>query len=798
MGELASLTVLCGRHLVQEASLFFEELQADLSSINIEGDNVDELWCLLDWHRYILAVWTQNALDTSNTSEKKFMNIKEGWEVILEATISLNIRYAFPSNKHQRSASTTRLSFKKSLHDLQDYVDVTEQDQEIVDSIILATCEQAWATPLFHEAVFSGLIDSVMHNIAETEPCVKIEMQRRPSIQSVDFMQFIQVLHEEIKLLIASSPAEEQDGLYETLWRTFIIALSNNAKNETRYFHFYHSLISSWPMNDQALQLELDQIFQERVQELFGHMISPSKSERCLNPTPYRVEDLQEIIALGADVRGEVYGRTDCTLWTAAGSELTIDLFKALVHAGAPYKTERNSNSSPLQAAAGAGNIDIVAFLLAREQHHLNIDINARNIEGTTALHAAAKSCCERVIDILFQQPNIDVNLQDRYGCTPFLRTVEATDAKPSAKYAAIKRFIRNKSVDCNRASDDSIHRPINALHLAAMLRDATLRIIVKNVRGVNAQAYSGDTPLHRAVECNSKTNIEILLKHGADPRIVGKHGWTPLQLACEKLYLGPMELLTSLPHCLDDQCPVPINLYYGSKEHWSPVTFVLRDIHDAGKRKLAHIRLALKCLLAAKPDLEVYDSKGCSVLNSVVKIINTDMLKDLLQAGADVHSRDAKGRSVLNRAVHRVSGASFCLLLKFRPDVNSRDDTGRTPLHRLFRYYHVDEEKAIMLLERGADPDIQDSNGGAAVPVDWERRNGHRHESLVEVLRKHRVKKEQDRKLQELSQQTKAFVLKQKQQEDRKRKPHSDSNPFSILAVEGEETLEDGEESSS
>ena len=590
MGKLASLTTLCGRHLVQESSLFFEELQADLSSIIIQGDNVDELWCLLDWHRYILAAWTEYALNASNVAERKWINFKESWEVIIQATLSLNIPYAFPSKEHQRfalSTNTGSLNFEKSLHNLQ-YSGTDEQER--AESIVEATCEKAWTTPLFHEAAFSGLIDSTMHCQAETESQTKASISRRSEIQSVDFMQFIDLLHEEIDLLIASLPAEEQDGLYVTILRTFGYALSNNDDNETRYFHFYHSLITSWRSNDEALQLEMDQIFQERIQESFGRMISPSQSERSRRSTPYSVEDLQEMIALGADIRGEIDGRTDWTLCAAAGSEVPIGLFQALVHAGAPYKAERSSKL-PLQTAASAGNLDIVRFLLTREQHHLNIDINARDNEGRTALHAAADNCREKVIRILLQQPDIDVNLQDHYGYTPFLQTVDASGAKLSEKYAAIKRFIRNETVDCNLATDYRIHRAINALHSAAGLRDATLRIIIKHVQSVNAKDCFGDTPLHKAVECNSKPNIEILLKHGADPTIVGRRGWTPLLLACEKRYLGPMELLLNLAHCLTDRCPVPITnsdiySYSSSKEYWSPVTFVLRDIQGAGRKE--------------------------------------------------------------------------------------------------------------------------------------------------------------------------------------------------------------------
>lgn len=808
MSKVASLTALTGRHLIQEASCFFEELQADLSSINIHGDNVDELWCLLDWHRYILAVWSEQARNASTVSEKKWINVKESWETIIQATVSLNLRYAFPSKEDQRStllASTDSLSFEKSLHSSRYDGVLPKQDQIMIESIVKATCEDAWATPLFHETAFSGLIDSVIDTRAETGSSVKDEMKRgSSSIQSVEFMKFIQVLHGEIKLLIASSPAEEQDGLYAALSRAFRKALSDNEANKnTRSLHFFHSLTTSWPLNKQASQLAIDEIFQTRVQDLFGSMISPSYCEQSHRSAPYSVEDLQQIIALGADVRGEVDGRNDCTLWAAAGSESSIDLFKALVHAGAPYTTEPNSNCSPLQAAACAGRLDIVAFLVTRGQHHFDIDINARDHEGRTALYAAADGCYESIIDLLFQQPNIDLDLQDHYGYTPFLWTVRNTDAKRLEKYSAIRRFIRNKSVDCNLATDYTRDMANNALHLAAMSRDAALKIIVKHVRGINAQNFDGGTPLHKAVECNSKPNIEILLKHGADPTIVDKNGLTPLLLACEKRYLGPMELLLSLPHSLSDQCPAPIrksdDMYSSSRsdlrDHWSPVTLVLRDIAEAGKKKRAHIRLALKTLLAAGADLEVRDGEGRSVLSRVIKFIDRDMLQDLLQAGADVNSQDDKGKSVLNRAMKSVNMDEMHLLLQPGTDVNLRDNAGRTPLYRLFKNSNVNQEKAILLLERGADPDIQDINGRAAVPANWERRHKRRYESLIEVIRQcrvDRIRRQREKSLQALAQQTKTYATRQKQKENEKRKSHSASNPFSILTVEGEELTED------
>lgn len=767
--NITSLKVLAGRRFVQEAHLFFEELQAGLSSIDIQGNNVDELLCMLDWHRYILAVWTEQFSKANNVPDTKWMDIKESWETIIQAAVSLNLKYACSTTSHQRSAlhaSTDSLIFERFFHDSRINRILTIEDENLVESIIAATGERAWATPFLHEIAFTEMIDSVMDNLEKPQSSKHTKEQRRPGIQSSEFEGFIQILAKEIKLLTDLSPAKEQDALHKALSRALRTALLEYNYNQSiKHLQFHHSLISNWPFNNRALELEIDTIFQERVQKTFGCVISPTTFSRRRKSTPYAVEDLQNIIALGADVRGEVMGLRDCSLWAAAGSDCSIQLFEALVHAGAPYSIERDSSSSPLQAAARAGNLDIVAFLLRSKQHRFKIDINDSDRHGKTALHYAAEGCNESVVDFLLQQRKIDTNCQDSQWYTPFLLAIQAT-ADRSKKYATIKRFVRNKSVDCNLRATDSV----NGLHLAAMARDATLKIVLRHVQGINDQDWTGDTPLHKAVECNSKPNIDVLLKNGADPTIVNEGRLTPLLLACHKRHLGPMELLLSLPQSLTAQCPAPFGgSSYGSgypiHEHWSPVTLVLQDLSGVGKRTLAHTRLALKIILAAKPDLEVRDGKGRSVLNRVVKTVDEGMLRDLLHAGADI---------------------------------NSQDNRGRTPVHRLLSCYFPDHRKLKLLLEWGADPDIKDNDGEAAIADDWEDTTARYWQwggKLKSVTRQHKAEKakvQEQKSLQVLAEQAKAYAMKQKQEKTKKGRSEATRNPFSVLTVEEAGPMDD------
>ena len=499
--NVPTLTPLAGRHMIREAHLFFEELQASFSSIDIQAEHVDELWCLLDWHRYILAVWTEQSLTANDMLEHKWVDIKESWEVIIKAAVSLHLRHTLSSKeKHMsdRPISTDGLSFETSLIYPGHRRILTEQDQILIGSIIAPSCKKAWNTLLAHETAFQELIALVIDNLADSQPSENGEMDRYSNRESCEMTFFTRLLQKEIKQLIALSPGRVQNGVYEALSRALRAALLGNddLDNEMRYIQFYHSLLSGWPFDDPELQLMIDGIFQKRVQDIFSRIISPSWSPPSESAYTYKVKDLEDIIALGADIRGEARYHEDCVLWAAADSDKSIQLFEALVHAGAPYRNQDETNSSPLQAAARVGNFDIVRFLLSCEKHHLTIDINDSDSAGRTALHVSARGCNEKIVDLLLQQTNISANSRAYRGYTPFLHAVEAPTREPG-KYAVIRRFLRSKSVNCELKTTSSA----NALHLAAGLRDATLKIVIKHVRDVNAQDCLGETPLHKAVE---------------------------------------------------------------------------------------------------------------------------------------------------------------------------------------------------------------------------------------------------------------------------------------------------------
>ena len=681
--NVTSLRMLAGRSFVQEAHLFFEELQAGLSSISIQSRNSDEFWCMLDWHRYILTLWTKEFKDTSGVIDSKWMDIVEGWTTIIRATLAPILNNALPSNSHQRPTlrdGTDSLSFEKSLANPQHRIGLHINEEAMVHAIVAATRGKAWDTTLYHWLAFTDEINSVRKDLEQTQLSYDANRQRRFGIESSRFDDFILVLAEEIKSLLDLLPPKSQDLLHEAFTRALCKALSHPWHDYTvRSLKFHHTLMSRWPSDNPILEIELETVFQERVQETFGNIVRPYISENYPS-APYTVKDLEDIIALGADIHGKVKEYWNCSLWVAAGSAASFDIFKALVHAGAPY-TNDFGDSSPLHAAAEAGNLDIVAFLLGKKQHNFNVGVNDMDASHQTSLHRAAEAGNEAVVSFLLNQHDIEVNCRDRLGDTPFLLAIQSTTSNESKKCATIKALLRDPRVDRNPEPRGG-YMPL-PLHLAAESQDASLRLIVRHVRGINIQDGDGSTPLHKAVEGNSGSKVEILLQNGADPTLTNKDGLTPLLLACNKRHLGPMKILLRLPSAFTAQCPFPVQGELGlfrprpGDEHFSPVTLVLHDISEFGKSRMAHVGFALNVILAAKPDLEVRDAEGRSVLNRVINFINESMLEDLLRAGADV---------------------------------NSQDDRGRTPLHRFFG--SCEEKKYKLLFAYGADPDLRDEYG--------------------------------------------------------------------------------------
>ena len=735
--------------IIHRADLFLDELQAGLNSIRIQGDNIEELWCMLDWHSYILKLWVKHTTENHKKFGRKWMFIVEIWHHIIEATVELVIKYGHASGRPPRSSVPGR---KNYLTFLTLHFPMSDDECLISKSIVDRSDEHDWdASLLDSKKSFEEMILNVKNSIA----CNRSKEELEWGIESIEFLDYIEEVEENIRKLMSLLSAEEMEKLYLVIVRALELTLQRwDVRYSIGYLQVIQTLRSKWFSKMSKLIKDLDWLHQNRVQGLFTLIITGSSYERAFALNEHdelTAKDLADVIALGADLRGEtcsIDSRKDCCLWEAAASQCSIGVFKALVKAGAPYNRNKSGlyATSPLQAAVEAGRIDILRFLLDSTLHSLKLNVNDSDLRFRTALHVAAETCNKKAVGLLLQHPDIEADVMD-YDYTPFLLAVKArVDCQD--KRAVVQSFINIKRGDSFRLS----RAEENALHLAADFRDATLSILIRHVRDVDAQDWKGDTPLHRAVRAKSKPNVEILLRHGADPTIANERGYTPLQLACDERHLGPMEALLSLPRSLVDQWPDTTGINFrGSGVTSSPITQIFRDFVSTTRiKKVEHARRALKLVLAVRPDLEARDSSGQSILSQmIIRLDCNDIILDLLRAGADVNSQDNKGNTIL---------------------------------HILFSRIPIEYKKLKLLLKWGANPDVNNKNGQNPIAANsmphrvekWEK-------DVAAIIKRHKAEiAEAQRK--DKGPKTEARPQKPRPQDVKKPSVQSMSNPFSIL----------------
>ncbi|MFP3020040.1 MAG: ankyrin repeat domain-containing protein [Wolbachia sp.] len=165
-----------------------------------------------------------------------------------------------------------------------------------------------------------------------------------------------------------------------------------------------------------------------------------------------------------------------------------------------------------------------------QEWEKKKFDINHRfsqpdkyNMNGFTLLHVAASWCTdEKVVQALLDK-GANVNVQDRYWCTPL------HEAVLSDKTKIVKVLLAVKGIDVNvqnRGGKTPLH---NAVILSNI---KVVQALLDKGANVNVQDGYGKTPLYHAKVLSKTKTMKALLKAGADPDIKDFLDKTPRDLA--------------------------------------------------------------------------------------------------------------------------------------------------------------------------------------------------------------------------------------------------------------------------
>jgi ankyrin repeat protein len=387
----------------------------------------------------------------------------------------------------------------------------------------------------------------------------------------------------------------------------------------------------------------------------------------------------------------------------------------------------------PLADAAARGDLVAVRALLAK-----GADVNATQVDGTTALHTAVVNDHLEIADALLQA-GAKAAAGDRYGVMPL------SLAAINGNAAMIGRLL-------DAGADPNTVDPSGETALMTAARTGTpeaLRMLLD--RGARVDASDPEfqqTALMIAVRENHPAAVELLLRAGAAVNAQTRKGPTP----------------SFTPPCKGTGCGSEgVGINRGGlpdrgrraegKGGMTPLLYAARD----GRPEVARV------LIAAGADIERAEANGIRPLLMSVLNNHLDVARLLIEKGADLNADDFWGRSPLwaaveyrnldmnnrdqdspkDNGVDRAPILDFIALLLDRgASVNARtrevppsrrwlyslgdvswvDFTGQTPFLRAA--LSADTATMRLLVKHGADPNLATPAGTtalmAAAGVNW------------------------------------------------------------------------------
>ena len=359
------------------------------------------------------------------------------------------------------------------------------------------------------------------------------------------------------------------------------------------------------------------------------------------------------------------------------------------------------SADAQLIEAAKAGQPVVVRTLLA--QH---ADANAREADGTTALHWAVRSDDRPTVAALLKA-GADSSATNRYGVTPL--ALAAANGN-----AGIVDALLDAGADPNSASPEGATALMTAARTGSR---AVVKTLLDHGAGVNAREQSfGETALMWAAAEDHPDVVQLLIDSGAelDARSV------PLEFARFRFNLATM-VNTVLP-----------------RGNLTPLMLAARQGALASARGLVDRGAALN----------LTDPDGTTAMVTAVINGHYDVAALLVQRGADPNLEDAAGMAavyalvdmhtqplMINRPTRKPSGSvedldllrqilarggdpnallKTPILARYHNIGDGQLGAGATPLMRAARSRDVAAMR--LLLDAGADPKRQAANGATAL----------------------------------------------------------------------------------
>ena len=374
-----------------------------------------------------------------------------------------------------------------------------------------------------------------------------------------------------------------------------------------------------------------------------------------------------------------------------ASSGGDIDFLRLLINHGANVNAQDKSQSTPLHYSRNAETVQLLI------DH--GADIHARDESRSTPLHLASSRLNAETVQLLIKN-GADVNARDQSQSTPLHRVL-------SGKRDIISRLVIDYGAN------------------------ATIQVLIENGADVNARDQSQSTPLHYV---RNGEIVQLLIQHRADVHAQDESQSTPLHRASSRLNAETVQLLIKNGadvNARDQSQSTPLHRVLSGKRD-----IISRPVIDHGANA------TILVLIENGADVNARDQSQSTPLHLASSSWDVKITRLLIKHGADVHAQNQDQSTPL----HIASSLSFSMnmgttvrvLIKHGANVNAYDRNHQTPLHRISYCWDPNSDCLRLLLENGADVDVEDNKGLTPFQIASSQEN--RHHKITQILFDHRT----------------------------------------------------------
>jgi ankyrin repeat protein len=233
-----------------------------------------------------------------------------------------------------------------------------------------------------------------------------------------------------------------------------------------------------------------------------------------------------------------------------------------------------------------------------------HVNVSKGDGSGNTALHWAARSGHEAVVQLLLQASAV-VNAKAEYGWT-------ALHEAAQSGHEAVVQLLHQAGATVNAKAADGG----TALHWAARSgNESMVQLLLQAGATVDAKDLDRETALHEAARSGNEAVVQLLLQAGATVNAKSERGWTALHWAAQNEHEAVVQLLLKAGATVNAK----------AKNGWTALHWAAWSGHEA----------VVQLLLQAGATVNAKAADGGTALHWAARSGNESMVQLLLQAGA-------------------------------------------------------------------------------------------------------------------------------------------------------------------